>query len=111
MPGLLFISANADGLKEPSTTRQPMQPGGFVLENISSPGVSQFIFQPMIWLCESVTTPNADAVTFDGVKVVRPSVKLKDSGEIIIRIGVRGAATVKEPLMWHTGGQVNVPPD
>src|SRR5580700_1198488 len=44
------------GLNEPSITLQPMQPGGFVLENISSPGVSHSIFQPMIWLREFVTT-------------------------------------------------------
>jgi hypothetical protein len=80
-PGVSFISAKAIfPSKEPSTTRQPTQPGGFVPENISSVGICQSIFQPMIWPSKLVTTPKSDFVTLVGVKTVSPSVKLNDNG-------------------------------
>ena len=68
------------------------------------------IFHTTMLPVASVITPTAELVILAWLMVTNPSVKLNAVGvKYPLKLGPSGAATVKDPVSLHSGGQVDGP--
>jgi hypothetical protein len=98
LPGSFTISAKLAEANEPSVTVQSEghNTEGPVPVYIDVCASTNCMFQTVISLRESVMIPKAESVEFTCVTVVRPSVKLNESGvKYPSKFGPSGADTVK----------------